>query len=322
MADSTKLPVLSDEKTFTQYRAEQAKYYALHRQDYSPELYNGVLLFHASTGGENNFVVDVGCGAGNVTCSLSKHFRKAVGLDASPAMIGQARDIAAHYGTITLAGEPPSFHVTAAESLGADLEDGALVPEGSVDLITAGNAAHWFDMPRFWKAAHRALRPHGTVALWIPGEGIVHPSTPGASEINELLTRFVEDDLFPYFAPGNFTFRNRYRNLMLPWQVQPPVEGFPKSAFERREWDMFDKPFLAGGDRPLSLDIIESTVSTMSPVTRWREAHPDLVGTEEDTVKRMRRKMEEILQRHGVKPGEERVRMMMDGTLLLFKKSG
>lgn len=38
-------------------------------------------------------------------------------------------------------------------------------PDGSVDLLTAASAAHWFDIERFLKEAARVLKPHGCIAL-------------------------------------------------------------------------------------------------------------------------------------------------------------
>lgn len=38
-------------------------------------------------------------------------------------------------------------------------------PDGSVDLLTAASAAHWFDTERFLKEAERVLKPHGCIAL-------------------------------------------------------------------------------------------------------------------------------------------------------------
>ncbi|CDW97082.1 hypothetical protein [Sporisorium scitamineum] len=37
---------------------------------------------------------------------------------------------------------------------------------GSVDLVTSGQAAHWFDYPRFWKELTRVVRPGGSVCLY------------------------------------------------------------------------------------------------------------------------------------------------------------
>lgn len=38
-------------------------------------------------------------------------------------------------------------------------------PNGSVDLLTASSAAHWFDQSRFQAEANRVLKPRGCIAL-------------------------------------------------------------------------------------------------------------------------------------------------------------
>lgn len=38
-------------------------------------------------------------------------------------------------------------------------------PDGSVDLLTAASAAHWFDQSRFLVEASRVLKPRGCMAL-------------------------------------------------------------------------------------------------------------------------------------------------------------
>lgn len=38
-------------------------------------------------------------------------------------------------------------------------------PDGSVDLLTAATAAHWFELSRFLAEASRVLKPRGCMAL-------------------------------------------------------------------------------------------------------------------------------------------------------------
>lgn len=38
-------------------------------------------------------------------------------------------------------------------------------PDGSVDLLAAASAAHWFDVPKFLAEANRVLKPGGCMAL-------------------------------------------------------------------------------------------------------------------------------------------------------------
>lgn len=45
-------------------------------------------------------------------------------------------------------------------------------PDGSVDLLTAASAAHWFDAERFIKEAVRVLKPRGCLALFGYGDNM------------------------------------------------------------------------------------------------------------------------------------------------------
>uniref|UniRef100_A0A2H6NIT1 Methyltransferase type 11 domain-containing protein n=1 Tax=Micrurus carvalhoi TaxID=3147026 RepID=A0A2H6NIT1_9SAUR len=93
--------------------------------------------------------LDVGCGSGQNTLLLAKYFEKVVGTDVSEAQIEEAkRD--AHPLNV-------SYLVCPAEELPFG--------DNSVDLITAFNAVHWFDVPRFIKEMDRILKPTGCFIL-------------------------------------------------------------------------------------------------------------------------------------------------------------
>ncbi len=65
---------------------------------------------------------------------------------------------------------------------------------------------------------------------------------------------------------------------------------------------------------------MERILGTMSPVQRWREAHPDAVGTERDVIRVMRREIERLLHEAGVEEGKEVVKGSLRGVLLMVKK--
>nr|XP_020470568.1 putative methyltransferase DDB_G0268948 [Monopterus albus] len=94
--------------------------------------------------------VDVGCGSGQGTVLLAKHFASVVGTDVSPAQLEMA---------LQHAKQPNiTYRECAAEELPFS--------DSSVDLVTAMSAFHWFDRPRFLREAHRVLKPHGCLALF------------------------------------------------------------------------------------------------------------------------------------------------------------
>ncbi|KAI9830557.1 MAG: hypothetical protein M1819_005515 [Sarea resinae] len=300
------------EKTFSSYNQEQGKSYAQLRPDYHSSVYQAIIANHASTGGQFGTLLDVGSGPGNAARSLGPHFAHAIGLDPSKGMVQTARFL----GGVTSTSEPIRFEVSAAEELGQHLSPA--IPDSSVDLITAANAAHWFDMSRFWPRAARVLKPGGSVALWASGEIRVHPSTPNAAAIQTVIDLYREQHLSPYFAPGNLVVRGRYVDLPLPWTLATPVPDFDEASFIRKDWDVGDQFYV--GPPELDLDTYERVMGTASPIVRWREAHPDAVGTERDVLRMLRREMERLLHEAGVAKGEERLKGVTPGVVLIVKK--
>ena len=59
----------------------------------------------------------------------------------------------------------------------------------------------------------------------------------------------------------------------------------------------------------------------MSPVQRWREAHPEAVGTERDVVRTMMNEIERLLHEAGVEKGKEVVKGNLTGVMLMAKKN-
>lgn len=307
----------SEEATFRAYTQAQGASYATGRPGYSPALFKFIIDHHTSTGGQLDTVVDVGCGTGQATQHLAPYFAHAIGLDPSEGMISTARTAAQQ------PGDPPiRFEVSAAEALGADLAPA--VADGSVDLVTAATAAHWFDMPRFWAAAARALRPGGTVALWARAAFAVDAArTPNGAAVKAAIDDLLLKELALHTTRGNELVRELYVDLPLPWTLEAPVVEFDRESFFRKEWNKnregIDIDNLGTG-RTVTLKQFESIMSTASPVTRWREAHPDKVGTEEDVLVKARRRIESLLHEVGVKPGEELVTAGVAIVLLMVKK--
>lgn len=181
----------------------------------------------------------------------------------------------------------------------------------------------WFDMPRFWPSAARVVRPGGTVAMWC-SNAYVHHSVPNSAAINVAVKKIEKEELMPFFEPGNMLPRDLYSTIGLPWTVEPPVPAFDESALFRKEWgtEDNDESFYEMKQVTLNLDTLEKMLGTSSPVTRWREAHPEAVGTEEDVIRRLRREIERLLHEAGVEKGKEMVRGGEAGVLLMVKKRG
>lgn len=110
-----------------------------------------------------------------------------------------------------------------------------------------------------------------------------------------------------------------YDNLPLPWQCDPAVSAFAQDNFVRKEWDRDGKLsdgkgfFGIPGDAT-TLQRLEAGLDTASMVTRWREAHPDIAGTEKDCVR------ETITNLRKALGGQESFTAGSATVLLLFRK--
>ena len=121
--------------------------YAAFRPSYPPSLYDTVLAYHH---GPKKTCVDLGCGHGIVARYLSRSFSKVIGTDSSDGMIEQARSSTPQDGYPNL-----TFRKSSAESL-------TFLENESVDLVVAGQAAHWFDTTVLFPEMERIVRKGGS----------------------------------------------------------------------------------------------------------------------------------------------------------------
>ncbi|XP_078118994.1 putative methyltransferase DDB_G0268948 [Sander vitreus] len=115
---------------------DHASIYQRYRFTPPDEVKNIILQYLDKKKGQPHVLaVDVGCGTGQNSRLLAPHFQEVVGIDIQVLYIekGTAEEL--------------SF------------------PDGSVDLLTAASAAHWFDQTRFLAEASRVLKPRGCMAL-------------------------------------------------------------------------------------------------------------------------------------------------------------
>ena len=323
--------------TFRKYNSQQAKLYAKVRPPYSEALCSFILEQHTTTGGAQTSLLDVGCGPGLATRALSGRFTNATGVDPSPQMVSVAKEL----GGVTASGEDVRYELASAE----EIDKLEYVPEGSVDLVTAAMAAHWFDMERFWPAAARVLKPGGSVAIWakvslfcrellvlflLGGSRfqlrlITDPNTPQAKEVKAAMDDLELNVLAPFELDPNRGTRLMYEKLPLPWDIATPVPALSKANFKRFEWDrdgvLSDGVDFLGGSEEHSLYELGQALSTSSMVTRWREAHPDLAGTESDCVAQTMQAISRVLGAEAQSLQETKIRLGTATVLLMAKKS-
>ena len=210
----------------TPYRdhfSQQAPEYARYRPVYPASL----VEFLASLTADHRTVWDCGTGSGQAAEMLAEAFAHIHATDPSAAQLAQAHP-----------------HPRVTYQIGRESESG--LSDHSVDLVTAAQAAHWFDLPAFYREAERVLRPGGILAVWCY-------SLPQTSpEIDRLVERFAHERVGPHWPPGREYVDAEYANLPFPYQRLP----VPPLAFAA------------------SLDRAEflGYVGTWSAVVRYREA--------------------------------------------------
>lgn len=152
--------------------------------------------------------VDVGCGTGQFTGQIARHFDEVIGLDPSADQIAHA---APH--------PRVAYRCAPAEATG--------LPDASTALIVAAQAAHWFDRPRFYAEARRIAVAGGIVALVSYGIPVFD------AEIDGRFQRFYRDEIGRYWPPERQLVESGYTGIDFPFAEI----AWPAMAI-RREWDL------------------------------------------------------------------------------------
>jgi SAM-dependent methyltransferase len=128
----------------------KAEKYAKYRWDYAAKAIDQLLV--RTNLGTNHAVADVGSGTGILTRHLLARAGRVFAVEPDPAMQRMARDAL---------GQHPGFRPV------AGISHRTTLPPQSVDLVTAGQALHWFDPLPSREEFRRILKPGGRlVVIW------------------------------------------------------------------------------------------------------------------------------------------------------------
>jgi len=196
----------SDAKATKNWFEKGGQAYARFRPDYPSEL-AAILAEYATS---RALAVDVGCGNGQLTTLLASAFDEVVGLDPSADQIANAPRR-----------ERVRFLCAPAERLP--------LPDRSANLITAAQAAHWFDIDAFYAQARRVLVPSGALAL------IAYGVIEADGDVGRALAHFYHDVIGPYWPPERRHVEAGYRSLPFPFSEA----AAPKIAMTKT-WSLTD----------------------------------------------------------------------------------
>lgn len=180
---------------FKDHFSEHAAGYAQYRPHYPESLFH----YLASLTGGHACAWDCATGSGQAAIALTRHYEKVIATDASASQIESA-----------LRGDSVNYRVAMAEESG-------LKPD-SVDLITVGQALHWFDTERFSFEAARVLVGAGVIAAWCYGLCKVDAAC------DALVDRLYADIVGDYWPPERRLIERRYADIELPGEpIEPPA---------------------------------------------------------------------------------------------------
>ncbi|MGH8370473.1 MAG: class I SAM-dependent methyltransferase, partial [Gammaproteobacteria bacterium] len=140
--------------------------------------------------------------------ALAKHYTQVIATDASAEQIEHA------------------FPHSQVEYRIAPAERSGLAPN-SVDLVTAAQAAHWFELPAFYVEVGRVTKPGGAVVLWCYGLCSITP------EVDAVIEEFYEGESKPYWPPERRLIDAGYRTLELPF-----AEITTPALHMQQHWDL------------------------------------------------------------------------------------
>lgn len=102
-------------------------------------------------------------------------------------------------------------------------------PNGHFDLVTVGQAVHWFDFERFFAEVQRVLKKDAVIAVF--GYALFRSN----SGTDEIIRHFYENIIGPYWQPERQYLEEKYQTIGFPFQEikAPAFEMKQTWSFER-----------------------------------------------------------------------------------------
>jgi len=181
--------------TFPDHFSGVAADYARYRPEYPTPLFDWL----AEVAPRHVLALDCACGSAQVARPIAERFARVIATDASLQQLTSA---------------PPIENV----SLCVAVAEAAPLATGTVDLVTVGQALHWFDLHAFFAEVQRVLVPGGIVAAWTYGLPQVDDD-----EIGAVVSHFITDTLWPYWPPETAHVIDGYASIEFPFAaLEPP----------------------------------------------------------------------------------------------------
>jgi len=215
-------------RAFQDHFSAHAATYAAFRPRYPLALFHWLAVVSPGTA----LAWDAGTGNGQVAMGLVTRFAKVVATDASAEQVANAE---AHARI--------AYHV-------AQYESG--IADHAAQLVTVGQALHWFDAKAFCTEVRRVLQPGGVLAAF----AYLHSRV--TDEIDLLVRHHHDVTLGHYWAPEHHLIHDEYRSIALPIDelAPPPFDLRELWTLEQytgflRSWSATQKLLAARGEEPI-----------------------------------------------------------------------
>lgn len=224
--------------------SKQSDLYARYRPDYPQEMYD--FIFKHLNAKETAW--DCATGSGQIAKYLSNHFDKVYATDISREQLAYAPEK-----------ENINYSKAAAEDSG--------LPSDAFDLITVGQAIHWFDFDSFYREINRVGKEGALLA--VIGYGMVRIN----KEVNPIIDRLYKTAFGNYFTEARDYLNNQYQTILFPFDEisAPAFEYSAKWTLDELEgyfnsWSAVQKMKSEQHINPVT-EIIEEIQSAMPSTT-------------------------------------------------------
>lgn len=182
---------------FQDHFSTVASRYAEFRPLYPRQLFEWI----GSLAPDRQKVWDCATGNGQAAVGLAGFFDAVVATDGSAEQI-------------TNATPHPRIKYSVAPAEASGLES------DSVDAVTVAQAAHWFDLEKFYTEARRVLRSDGVVVIWCYGHTEFEDE-----RIQRIIMDFYSNIVGPYWPAGRRLIEEHYQSILFPFP-EIPVPSF------------------------------------------------------------------------------------------------
>ena len=211
------------------YFSGHASLYATFRPTYPEDLYH-FIFSHLKN---RNIAWDCATGNGQIASRLSENFKEVIATDISQAQLDQAPRIT----NVT-------YRISPAEK--------TPFADHQFDLITVGQALHWFNLEAFYEEVTRVGKPGSLIALWGYTHCHVNP------EIDPLCLHFYSNIVGPYWDSARKLVEDEYRGLPFPFKEIITPKFMIKVRWTREQftgylttWSATQKNIKATGENPV-----------------------------------------------------------------------